>query len=309
MVTNNAKSIVKQVLSSGDTFGLLPAVDVGGVTRYVADFTAFPAVVEDTFTLTAADAGISVGSGTTAASDTDYQLVTPITSGLTGSVTKEQTVDASGNASITFGITLTNTSGSNITISEIGYKQEISAADTQEGTTATDRVFLLDRSVFDTITLAPNDQAAIDYTIKAVVTNNGGAEGTKTITTNGVYNALDDSLDGYSTVTVNVSPNVGTKNVTANGTYNASSDSLDGYSSVTVAVSPNVGTKSITDNGTYNASSDNLDGYSSVTVNVSGGGGGVTITGKAEETVIQIGQASNLITVSATISSNAQEVV
>ena len=70
---------------------------------------------------------------------------------------------------------------------------------------------------------------------------------------------------------------LGTKSITANGTYAASSDSLDGYSSVTVDVpSAALGTKTITANGTYSASADSLDGYSSVTVNVSGGGGTMT---------------------------------
>ena len=268
MVNSNAKNLLRQLLSSGGTVGLLAAKDVGGNVRYIANYDAYPAVVEDTFTLTAANAGISVGSGSTAATENDYQLGTTITSGLNGTVTTEKSVDESGNSSVTFTVTLTNTSGSSISISEIGYKQEIAASDSFKGTSATDRVFLLDRSVFDTITIAAGASAVIDYTIKAVVTNNGGAEGTKSITQNGTYNALDDSLDGYATVTVNVSPNVGSKNISTNGTYNASSDSLDGYSSVTVAVSPNVGTKSITQNGTYNASSDSYDGYSSVTVAV-----------------------------------------
>ena len=64
---------------------------------------------------------------------------------------------------------------------------------------------------------------------------------------------------------------VDSKTITANGTYNASADNLDGYSSVSVNVAPNVGTKSITQNGTYTASSESLDGYSEVTVNVSVG--------------------------------------
>ena len=276
MVGNNAKNLIKQLLSSCGTQGLLEAKDVGGTTRYIADYSAYPAVVEDDFTLVAANAGISVGSGNSTPSANDYQLGSTITSGLTGTVVTEKEVDASGNASIIFTVTISNTSGADITISEIGYKQEIAASDAQDGTTATDRVFLLDRSVFDSVTIAANGSAVIEYTLKAVVTNNGGAEGTKTITQNGTYNALDDSLDGYSTVTVAVpSAALGTKNISANGTYNASSDSLDGYSSVSVAVpGATLGTKSITQNGTYNASSDSLDGYSQVTVNVSGGGGG-----------------------------------
>lgn len=274
MVNGNAKNIVKQVLSSGDTVGLLAVKDVGGTTRYIADYSAYPAEVEGTFTLTAADAGISVGSGSTTPTESDYQLASPITSGLTGTVAVSKDVDGSGNTSITYSVTLTNTSGSSIDISEIGYKQTIAASDSFKGTTATDRVFLLDRSVFDTITLAAGGQAVIDYKIKAVVTNGGGVEGSKTITQNGTYLAEDDDLDGYSSVTVNVpsSAVLGTKSITENGTYSAQDDNYDGYSEVTVNVSGGtLGTKTITQNGTYNASSDNLDGYSQVTVNVSGG--------------------------------------
>lgn len=67
----------------------------------------------------------------------------------------------------------------------------------------------------------------------------GGASarlGTKTISTNDTYDANDDNLDGYSSVTVAVQPNVDTKTITQNGVYNASVDSLDGYSSVNVEV-------------------------------------------------------------------------
>lgn len=279
MVVNNAKNLIKQVLSSGGTQGLLEAKDVGGTVRYIADMSAYPAVVEDDFTLVAANAGISVGSGSTTPAATDYQLGSTITSGLTGTVVTAKDVDASGNTSITFTVTLTNTSGADITISEIGYKQEIAASDVQDGTTATDRVFLLDRSVFDSVTIAANGSAVIEYKLKAVVTNNGGAEGTKTITSNGTYNALDDDLDGYSTVTVNVPSAV-------------------------------LGTKSITQNGTYNASSDSLDGYSQVTVNVSGGGGGgnFDFVTNAVEGVLNQGYATTtLILDDLTITTKAEE--
>ena len=78
--------------------------------------------------------------------------------------------------------------------------------------------------------------------------------GSKTITTNGTYDAEDDDLDGYSEVVVNVSggsPDLGTKTVTANGTYTASTDSLDGYSSVTVNV-PTYKTGTVSFSSTYN---------------------------------------------------------
>ena len=278
MITNNAEALLKQMLTSGETLGLMAVKDVNGTTRYLADYTAYPNTAAGTFTLPAANAGISVGSGSTTPAKTDYQLAAPITSGLTGTVLAERDTDDNGNAYVTFTVTLTNTSGSDISISEIGYKQELSVTSTESGTTATDHVFLLDRATFTSITLASGESAVLDYRLKSVITNNGGAEGTKAITTNGTYNAIDDDLDGYSSISVNVQPNVGAKNITTNGTYNASSDSYDGYSSVIVNVSPNVGTKNISANGTYNASSDSYDGYSSVTVAVSPNVGSKSIT-------------------------------
>lgn len=65
------------------------------------------------------------------------------------------------------------------------------------------------------------------------------ALGTKFITANDTYDASDDSLDGYSSVTVNVPEKVlTTKTITASGTYNAVDDQADGYSSVTVNIRP-----------------------------------------------------------------------
>lgn len=90
----------------------------------------------------------------------------------------------------------------------------------------------------------------------------------KSVTENGTYYASSDEADGYSSVEVDVQPNLGTKSISDNGTYSASSDELDGYSSVTVDVQPDLDGKTVTDNGTYYANDDNLDGYSSVTVNL-----------------------------------------
>lgn len=91
---------------------------------------------------------------------------------------------------------------------------------------------------------------------------------------------------------------LGTKHITHNGIYNASDDNLDGYSSVSVAVTtpaPVLKVKEITENGTYNASNDNADGYARVIVNVptSGGGGdGITLKQLAENS-----QPSGAITI------------
>ena len=75
---------------------------------------------------------------------------------------------------------------------------------------------------------------------------------TKTITDNGVYNASDDNVLGYSQVTVSVpasAVDTGTKTITANGT----GIDVIGYAAVDVAVPASAvdsGTKSITANGT-----------------------------------------------------------
>ena len=74
-----------------------------------------------------------------------------------------------------------------------------------------------------------------------------------------------------NSVTVQVegggSATLGTKSVTANGTYKAEDDSLDGYSQVTVSVpasAVDTGTKSITANG----NNQDVVGYAAVNVNV-----------------------------------------
>lgn len=102
--------------------------------------------------------------------------------------------------------------------------------------------------------------------------------GTKNITTNGDYYASAEAtpLKGYSRVSVAVLPNVGIKNITANDTYNASDDGLDGYSSVTVNVSgggANLENDVVfTTNGLKNPSA-GYDGFGPVTVQVPTTGG------------------------------------
>lgn len=91
---------------------------------------------------------------------------------------------------------------------------------------------------------------------------------TLTATNNGTYTP-SSPYTGYSQVVVNTSSILITKTITTNGTYNASSDNADGYSSVVVDLP--LAAKTITTNGTYLASTDNLEGFSSVTVNVPSG--------------------------------------
>lgn len=79
----------------------------------------------------------------------------------------------------------------------------------------------------------------------AIASISGGGitpTGTKSITSNGTHD-----VTSYASAEVAVpagASTLGTKSITANGTYNASDDSLDGYSSVTVNVSGGSGSSS-----------------------------------------------------------------
>ena len=103
----------------------------------------------------------------------------------------------------------------------------------------------------------------------ATVTNS-----TKVLETGGTW--LEDDITLVD-VTSGGGSSLGTKSITSNGTYNASSDGYDGYSQVTVNVSGGVtptGTKqiSITENGT---TTEDVTSYANaeITVNVSGASG------------------------------------
>lgn len=91
----------------------------------------------------------------------------------------------------------------------------------------------------------------------------------KNITSDGIFSAEDEGVDGYSVVNVdvtNINNVLGEKTVTKNNTtYHPFDDGLKGYSVVIVKIDDLI-EKTITENGTYNASDDGVSGYSRVTV-------------------------------------------
>lgn len=80
---------------------------------------------------------------------------------------------------------------------------------------------------------------------------------------------------GFSSVSVNVTPNLQDKTIASNGTYTADTD-YDGLGTVNVNVP--LGTKTINVNGTYSATADDLAGYSSVNVAVQSGMSHASVT-------------------------------
>ena len=90
----------------------------------------------------------------------------------------------------------------------------------------------------------------------------------KTVTSNGVYYASDDSADGYSQVEVSLP--LARKIISVNGIYSAADDGAVGYYEVEVEASgaAALSAKTVTSNGVYSASDDGVDGYSTVTVSL-----------------------------------------
>lgn len=173
MITTNFKNYAKSLLSTSANgfISRLPATNVSGTTRYIVakgpDSNAFPYLLEQNFVLSSTNGGISVGTGSTSPTENDYNLESTITSGLSGSITTSQSLDASNNPQVTFLVALTNTSSGSITVSEIGYKQRLGTSSTQGSTSSTQGVFLFDRTVLTTpLTIPAGESGVIKYVLK-----------------------------------------------------------------------------------------------------------------------------------------------
>ena len=104
-----------------------------------------------------------------------------------------------------------------------------------------------------------------------------------TVSLNGEY-STPAGYDGFSHVVVSVpggtSAALGSKTISSNGIYNASSDQFDGFSQVTVSVpvqSAALVGLIASANGIYNPPS-GIDGFSNVVVSVPSSGGGSIVT-------------------------------
>lgn len=161
MITKNFKNIVATLITAGANVGMLPVTIESGSIYYVsASFSLFPYSVSG---------GIKVGNGSTQPTENDYGLNSRIDSGLTTSQIINRGVD-NESAYIEFIITLTNTSSSNITVSEIGYFPLLRGSSTQGASGNTQLTVMLDRTILDEAVVIPaNGNAVIKYRISGSV--------------------------------------------------------------------------------------------------------------------------------------------
>lgn len=156
--------------------GLLPVKGRDGVTYYVGpsspgNSSGWPYSGTYTVQSSATSAGLCIGSGTTAATEDDYDLAAQIMSGFSSSTVANASLDNDGNPTVTFDLTITNTGSSAITVAEVGMKQMLYTTTAENGTSFSTRLFLLDRTVLsEPVTIAAGEYAVIRYILKTDIT-------------------------------------------------------------------------------------------------------------------------------------------
>ena len=175
MITSNFKKFLMLLLASQGTSSALSMVPVKtptGSTKYIApSFSAFPGEPAMFFTTSMSDYGIHVGSGSTPPAESDYALEQPITSGLTAtSPSITVNYDAAGNPYKDILLTLSNTTSSDITITEVGYYVRMVYWDTQGVTTNNKMAFMIDRTLLDSpLTIPANGAGVLKYQLKTII--------------------------------------------------------------------------------------------------------------------------------------------
>ncbi len=172
MLTKNFKNLMAIILErSSVNIGLLPVVAYNGTEYWLVtnSSNSYPGSVTTSLTTSASGAGICVGSGSMAATENDYNLEAQITSGLSSSVIQNAGLDNDNNPYVTFDITITNTGNNDVIIREIGYRQNLYAATAQGGTSVSNRVCLLDRTILSApITIPAGEFGVVRYMLKTI---------------------------------------------------------------------------------------------------------------------------------------------
>ena len=172
MLTKNFKQVMKLVgvatTNNSDSLGILPVTNYANTVRYARP------VMQSTFPLgyyfsnipNAAGAGVVFGSGTTPATENDYNVESAILSGL--SVPTPTVTYSYDNEKVARKLTyaVTNTSSSSITISEIGWRVKLNCTTSQGSGSTIEETVLMDRTVLDTpVTIPAGETRIIEYSI------------------------------------------------------------------------------------------------------------------------------------------------
>lgn len=171
MVTRNFLNLLAMLLQGGSNVGGLPARDVTGNVCYLSGTYSFPYNTSTSVTTNANANGISVGTGNAAATEDDYQLARPLTSGISLSLSEKLFgVDSPGFPYVQYKVTVTNNGSESVTVKEIGYKQSCGMTKYPGSSAAgTTKVFLLDRTVLDVpVTVAAGDAGIITYKLRTI---------------------------------------------------------------------------------------------------------------------------------------------
>ena len=169
MFTRNFRNLLRGiVMSSSGVAGVLPMTDVYGMQYfYNGQFGSYPYSRTESFTTGFASAGISVGSDNSEPTLGDYRLRSPITSGVSGTVSSVVHDMDGDTGTSTFLVTVTNTSSNNITIGEICFKQTVRGAMYYRNNGNSEIVVMLDRTVLASpITLQPREATVISYRLE-----------------------------------------------------------------------------------------------------------------------------------------------
>lgn len=170
MITKWWKQAVKALFAmGGGNYGFNLAVkNVSNSTFYISSGSSLNmGNLGSSLQTTATSAGISVGSGDTAATDEDYNLASTITSGLSGTITNTHGMD-SDKPYVTYNVVLSNSTAADIVVKEIGAKINIPCQSSAGATgSSSNKVCLIDRTVLSTpVTVPAGGNAAILYTLK-----------------------------------------------------------------------------------------------------------------------------------------------
>jgi hypothetical protein len=213
MVTRNFLNILAMALQAGSDRGGVPGRAVNGEFRYFNGALSFLNSPTKAVTKDATAAGISVGTGSTAATEDDWQLENTLTTGI--NITLTETAygnDAPGIPYVQYKVTVTNTGSDPITVKEIGYKQTVGSVRYPGATSDSgSRVFLLDRTVLDTpVTIAAGDAGIITYKLRTIPRLYSTVEGVQMVSfADGTDEQIAAILDAAANGTIDLQTDAG----------------------------------------------------------------------------------------------------